>query len=106
MLDFGADPNSKDSSGLSGLHYAAQHGHINICLLLLTRGGDPNIRDDFGNNASYWAKRNNHNEILQYLPAPLTVFPIENKDYYDMVDEFTWGITADDKKKKKGGKGK
>jgi ankyrin repeat protein len=105
LIDFGADPNAKDSSGLGAIHYAAQDGHLEICLLLMTRGCDPNMRDDRGNNASYWAKRNDKLELLQYLPPPMTVTAIDNKEYYDLVDEFTWGITAEDKKKKKG-KGK
>ena len=89
------------------LHHAGRNGLLEMCLLLITRGFDPNIRDDKGNNASYWAKRYDHNLILPYLPPPLTVTPAENKEHYDLVDEFTWGLTAEDKKKMaKKGKGK
>lgn len=75
------------------------NGCLEICILLIARGCDPNLRDDFGNNASYWAKKNKHNTILQFLPPPMTVSPLENKEHRDQVDEHRFLITADDKKK-------
>jgi ankyrin len=101
LLDFGADPTAKDAYGLTSLHQAAKNGHQEICILLIARGCDVNIRDDYGNNSSYWAKKNNHLELLNYLPAPQTVTPEENKNFMDVVEEFR---NVDGKKKKKRGK--
>jgi ankyrin repeat protein len=99
LIDYGADPTAKGSSGLTCIHLAAKNGCLELCLLLISRGCDPNIRDDFGNNASYWAKKNNHNDLLQFLSHPLTVTPLENKEFRDQVDEHRLLITADMKKK-------
>lgn len=75
-------------------------------MLLIARGCDPNIRDDFGNNANYWAKKYKHDELVSFLPAPVTVGPQENKEFRDQVDEYRFLITADDKKKMQGKKNK
>lgn len=110
LLDYGSDPTSRNSTGLNPLHLAAKNGHLEVVLLLTTRGCDPNIRDDFGNNASYWAKRYLHFDILQYLPAPITVSPLENKDHKDQIEKYKFDVDLEEKKKllaKKGkGKGK
>lgn len=99
LLDFGADPTAKNSAGLNPLHLAAKNGCLELCLLLITRGCDMNIRDDQGDNASYWARKYNHSELLQFLPAPQTVTPLDNKEFRDQVDEHRLLITADMKKK-------
>lgn len=99
LLDFGADPSAKNSAGLSCLHLAAKSGCLEMCLLLVSRGCDANIRDDFGNNASYYAKRHQHMELLEFLPAAVTVTPEANKEFRDQVDEHRFLITADEKKK-------
>jgi ankyrin repeat protein len=100
LLDYGADPTAKNSTGMNSLHLAAKYGNLEICLLLITRGCDPNIRDDFGNNASFWAKRSNHSELLQYLPPPLFVTPIENKNYKEEARAYKMGIDIEEEKKK------
>jgi ankyrin repeat protein len=99
LLDFGADPTTRNSLGLSCLHIAAKAGSLEICLLLIARGCDPNIRDDFGNNAAYWAKDQKHFEMLTYLPSPMTVNPAENKEYIDQGLEHTYLFTPDEIKK-------
>jgi len=104
LLDYGADPTARNSTGMNPLHMAAKNGNLEVCLLLITRGCDANIRDDFGNNASYWAKRFNHFELLQYLPSPLFVNPMENKDYKDEARAYKMGIDLEEEKKKAGKK--
>lgn len=106
LIDFGADPTTKDSSGLNCLHHAAKNGNLEISILLISRGCDPNIRDDFGNNASYWAKKNNKTDLLKYLPPPLTVLPLENKEYRDDIDLYKFELSLEEKKKGEKGKGK
>ena len=106
LLDYGADPTIKDSTGLSCLHLAAKEGYLEICLLLISRGCDKDLRDVFGNNAAYWAKKNNHIHLLQFLGIPLCITPKELYEYNDLIDEKTWGYTAEDKKKMAAKKGK
>ena len=106
LLDYGADPTSKNSTGMNPLHLSAKNGNFEISLLLITRGCDPNIRDDFGNNASYWAKRNHHFDLLQYLPPPLTVTPLENKDFKEELRAYKMNIDLEEEKKKAAKKGK
>lgn len=106
LLDYGADPTAKNSTGLNPLHLAAKNGNIEICLLLISRGCDSNIRDDFGNNASYWAKRNHFYELLQFLPPPLTVLPAENKEHKDQARAYKLNINLEEEKKKAAKKGK
>lgn len=48
LLEYGADPNAKDSSGSTSLHTAAQDGHNKIIQLLLEYWADPNSKDDSG----------------------------------------------------------
>jgi len=106
LLDFGADPTAKNSTGMNPLHLSAKNGNLEISLLLISRGCDPNIRDDFGNNASYWAKRNKFFDLLQYLPQPLTVTPVENKEYKEEARAYKMNIDLEEEKKKAAKKGK
>ncbi len=106
LLDYGADPTAKNSTGLNSLHLSAKNGNLEICLLLISRGCDPNIRDDFGNNASYWAKRNHFFDLLQFLPVPLTVNPVENKEFKEEARAYKMNIDLEEEKKKAAKKGK
>ena len=104
LLDHGADPTVKNSTGLNPLHLAAKSGNEEIALLLITRGCDPNIRDDFGNNASYWAKKYQHLDMLEYFPPPVTVGPIENRDFKEQIEVHCFEVDLEAKKKAAGKK--
>ena len=106
LLDYGADPTAKNTQGLPCLHLAAMNGCLEICLLLIARGCDPTMRDGFGNNASYWAKKNGYNDLLKFLPAPVTLTPEDNKYHRDLVEEAYLLITPEEKKKMMKAKGK
>ena len=47
LLRKGCDPNAKDSSGNSPLHYAAGYGWWFMLRLLLSAGTDPNVLNDW-----------------------------------------------------------
>lgn len=48
LLEHGADPNARQSGGLTALHTAADRGAIDMARLLLEHGADSNIADDEG----------------------------------------------------------
>jgi len=48
LLDSGHDPNKRDNSGYTALHYAARGGYANILMILLSRGADPNLQTPSG----------------------------------------------------------
>ncbi|MCC6005835.1 MAG: ankyrin repeat domain-containing protein [Thermofilum sp.] len=44
LLEKGADPNARDSSGWTPLHTAVTHGHVNVAKLLIEYGADVNAK--------------------------------------------------------------
>lgn len=48
LLKHGADPNLRDRSGRTAVHYAALYGSYDALCALLDAGGDPTVRDDEG----------------------------------------------------------
>ncbi|MCC6005140.1 MAG: ankyrin repeat domain-containing protein [Thermofilum sp.] len=46
LLEKGADANARDRDGLTPLHYAAKHGHVNVVKLLIEKGVYVNIRSE------------------------------------------------------------
>ena len=71
LLEHGADPNTKDSSGATVLHYAARRGIDNECIQhLVEYGSDVSRVDDHGETALEYArahKRRNAIELLKSL---------------------------------------
>lgn len=54
--------------GWTGLHSAAQHGHLNVVRLLLERGADPNAREAGDHTYPlHWAAAHRHTEIVRAL---------------------------------------
>jgi ankyrin repeat protein len=49
LLEHGADPNIRDASGETPLHWAVGAGHADVEELLLEHGADPNAQDAAGN---------------------------------------------------------
>ena len=99
LLDYGANPGVVDQNGMTSLHHAARGGFFELSLMLISRGLDPNTKDYFGNNSSYWAFKNKHGELLTILPPVENMKAAELKEYRDLLDEFRFLLTADEKKK-------
>src|SRR5262245_37823742 len=54
--------------GWTGLHSAAQQGHLNAVRLLLERGADPNAREEGDHTYPlHWAAANEHIEVVRAL---------------------------------------
>jgi len=59
--------NSRDSSGLTGLHYAARSGSLEALRLLIGSGADVNARANSGASPIHRAAYMGHEEIVQLL---------------------------------------
>ena len=54
--------------GWTGLHAAAQHGHLDVVTVLLARGADPNAREAGDNTCPlHWAAAHRHTGIVRAL---------------------------------------
>jgi ankyrin repeat protein len=71
LLDFtGSDHiriDAKDNGGWTALHWACEHGHINIVKLLLKHKAGINIQDRVGYMSLHWAAENKHANIIAFL---------------------------------------
>ncbi|XP_076846344.1 ankyrin repeat domain-containing protein 39 [Brachyhypopomus gauderio] len=61
LLKRGTDPNIRDQTGYTALHYASRAGHLPVCELLLTHGACPNTQTHGGatplHRAAYCGRR-------------------------------------------------
>lgn len=69
LLDHGADPNARDSSGATALMRAAQLRRADLVKLLLERRADVNARDEMGWTALHYAVARAAKEIVTLLLA-------------------------------------
>ena len=68
LLDSGHDPDIKDNSGYTALHYAARAGHTSILKTLLSRGANPNSQTTSGHTtALHRAAYMGHLETMELL---------------------------------------
>ncbi|WUH99571.1 ankyrin repeat domain-containing protein [Spirillospora sp. NBC_00431] len=64
-----ADLDSRDEDGVSPLHYASRHGHIDPVRLLLGAGANPSITENYGFTPLHEAAENGHAEVAHALLA-------------------------------------
>ena len=79
LLGLGAQPNAKDTSNRTALHFAARGGHALVVKLLLERGADPFALD-------YWGQLANHgcsDEVRKILEPDSESWPDIVTKYQD-----------------------
>ena len=74
----GPGPNTHDSTGYTGLHYAALNGHKDIVALLLKYGANPNIVDNNGSTALHLASWRGNYDISFTILTQSSIFPNVN----------------------------
>ena len=70
LLEEGADPNTKNSSGETTLSLAVRGhgaGSVECVKLLVEHGADPYIQDEHNRDAMWHAKRNDNTKIIKIL---------------------------------------
>jgi len=66
-LENGANPNAKDNTGHTPLHWAAIEGHVDVVRVLLDRGANPNAKNNTGHTPLHNAAYFGHVEIVKLL---------------------------------------
>lgn len=61
------DPDIVDSKGMTPLHHAALHGHLDVVNSLILLGADPNIKNKMGKTPLDLAEKNKHEDIAKLL---------------------------------------
>jgi len=69
LINDGADINSIDDDGNTGLHWAATFGYTAMAELLITKGADVNPINLEGNTPLHWAAGQGNTEIVKLLVA-------------------------------------
>ena len=68
LLDAGADVNSARGDGMTGLHWAAQHGNLQVTRLLLAAGAELEATTRLGaHTALHVASRSGHGQVVATL---------------------------------------
>ena len=78
LLNSGNNPNQKDNSGYTAMHYAARAGNNDILNILLSHGADPNIETSGGATPLHRAGYMGNLEGMEIL--------IKNKARVDICD--------------------
>ncbi|EGX44813.1 hypothetical protein AOL_s00176g95 [Orbilia oligospora ATCC 24927] len=69
LFEYGADPDAKDHTGSTLLHYASKEGRDRVTRLLLKYWADPNVKDNSEATPFQLAAKNKHRTIMRLLIA-------------------------------------
>eukprot|EP00004_Rigifila_ramosa_P003864 TRINITY_DN1414_c0_g1_i1.p1 TRINITY_DN1414_c0_g1~~TRINITY_DN1414_c0_g1_i1.p1 ORF type:complete len:524 (-),score=127.02 TRINITY_DN1414_c0_g1_i1:54-1409(-) len=67
LIQAGADPNAKNSDGLTALHFASHRGFAAVAKDLIARGADVKSKDFFDDLPIHFAASENHVDIINLL---------------------------------------
>ena len=67
LLNEGADPNKKNTSGETPLNWAATKGHKEVVQVLIDGGADPNWANEWGETPLHSAASEGHKDVVQLL---------------------------------------
>ena len=100
LLSQGANPNQKNSSAQTPLHYAAMYGNANAVNMLVEKYNvDKNLKDKDGKTASDLAKENNFDKIVAYLGGSSSTAPVREDNQNNNVEYDTYGLPIYKKKR-------
>ena len=100
LLSQGANPNQKNSSAQTPLHYAAMYGNANAVNMLVEKYNvDKNLKDKDGKTASDLAKENNFDKIVAYLGGSTSTAPVREDNQNNNVEYDTYGLPVYKKKR-------
>lgn len=100
LLSQGANPNQKNSSAQTPLHYAAMYGNANAVNMLVEKYNvDKNLKDKDGKTASDLAKENNFDKIVAYLGGSSSTVPVREDNQNNNVEYDTYGLPIYKKKR-------
>jgi len=89
LLEYGADPNIKTSTGDTPLHLAAEQGDMSIAKKLVKAGADPFAVDPVGQSCTDLARKYNFFELAdwfaQFSKQTTTPFSLESWDAIDLL---------------------
>jgi ankyrin repeat protein len=88
LLEIGADPNLKDSSDGTALHYALSAGSLPSVQLLLKHGANINAVDCFGRSTIQLALRSENVELVDFVLRVIEANPASVKRWLSHDDNF------------------
>ena len=80
LLERGVDPESRDESGHTALHFAAGYGYAEVAQTLVDHGADVDAVGNIGNTPLLIAAQEGHTEVARIL--------VDNGANIDAEDEF------------------
>lgn len=78
LLDWYADPNSRNRIGMTPLMFAAYSGSVELVELLLKRGADPGAKNTLGETAYICAMRAKHADVAEIILKHVMVSALRN----------------------------
>jgi ankyrin repeat protein len=91
-LDHGADPNAQNEKGETPLHYAAEHGYVDVVKLLLERRADLNARDFMGRTSLHEAAGYGSVDVVRLLLEHSADFKEKDAEGRTPVDVASAGV--------------